>query len=184
MSYRGLDNGYTTMLSRRGHASLSPPRHRQVTRYTPYQPGSSKYNYLSHTTNETQQVLKEIISTERKLMHNWPNRGYGGASHSFGETTYGLFHQNFAQQPTRAGWSPAGRVTMETQARSPYHDTMKFGKSYIRNRSFDPVLGQVRQFETPTGIFQALGTNKADFSAWSGLHRAPSIAHFQSTLRR
>ena len=167
MGRRGVDSGYQSLLARRGHQSLSPPR------LSFYPQASTKYNYLAHTTNETQQILKEIITTERKIMQRWPQLGYSDMRHSLGQTTYGSFHTNFTA--TNSSWG---------QTSSPYQNAVKLGKSYVRNRSYDPVLGHLREYGTPTGIFQALGTNRADFYATNGLYRAPSIAHFRSTLRR
>ena len=187
-------NRYSS-LAKRAYDSLSPVALRKSPQRTTLQPSASKYHYLAAQSNHNQQIIKEIISTERKYTSSWKASGYG-ATEPF-NTTYGTTHSNFSYGNSPNFPSPglnasssnglgnfSRTANQQSLTSNPFASTQaQFSKSHVRSRTFDPILGHDKDFPTPSGVFRALGSNHADLYRLSGLHRSPSISHFQGTLR-
>ena len=151
--------------------------------------GSIKYRLLGDVNNRNQMVLKEIFSVEDRFTRNWkekqnhrsfnsqsiydfsghqamprgtphpriPNNEVSSASSQVGRN---VFKSNIADN-LRLLERAAPRREQFSLSREP-KSPIKLAKTHIRNRSFDPINGQEKEFKTPQVVLRALGSTGPD----------------------
>ena len=184
MSSPAKDRQPQSLLARRAYNSLTPTVPRKSQRLLAFRPANSvKFNFLGETSNQTQLILKDIVSKETRFMQNWRSPGAGPSFPMAATSTYNAMHSNLGiGNPGRRSLSQAVPYSVQAAVNDnlkliaapadklnpPPNSEMMFGRSRVRTNSFDPILGQERKFPTPPASFRALGTNGADahYSNW------------------
>ena len=136
---------------------------------------TEKYKFLPRIDFNTQNLLKEMFSTELKYAKTRQTGAYGS---SFAQLNV-LENYGFNNRPGQKA-----RIQIKPKVVKSIEETpIKVLKTHVRNKTFDPILGCEKEFETPKAKFTSLGTNLGDSYKLNAVFRQSAPSNFQLTLR-
>ena len=134
--------------------SFGPPR--PAARFSPANAQAERYTYLPNVSNRNQLVLKEMFRVEDKLATRWQQS-------QLLQSLQASPARESSRESSRSDWTSRirynlGLLESNTPA-TPVHDpSLPFAKTHIRNQSYDPIRGHVREYARPPMLLRSLGT--------------------------